>query len=322
MISLVRTGGRLPRVALAAGLAAWLLPAFSSPCRAQVGPPGPPPVCPTCHKPHPGNGYPKHGYPKHPGPGVGTLGYGPPGLHPGFQGFGLGYHRGYGYGGPALGVGADGGYPFYGGPGYPHPWPRLRRLGGINPFPFYGGPGGPTPECPNYYGPTGPLVADPPVIEIEREPGEADYNTAYGMFTGVVPYPESVLAPFTTSAAAGGSASGVSSVTPLTGQPSPGPAAGEVLDERAASRTLGVDVEPFTDPGGKRALKVTRVYPGSPAQRGGLSDGDVIRSANGYATELPANLAWIIANAAPGRVLTMSVRAAECQTRKVTDRLP
>jgi hypothetical protein len=24
----------------------------------------------------------------------GTLGYGPPGLHPGFQGFGLGYHPG------------------------------------------------------------------------------------------------------------------------------------------------------------------------------------------------------------------------------------
>src|SRR4051794_24902900 len=66
--------------------------------------------------------------------GCGTLGYGPPGLHPGFQGFGLGYHPGYGYGGDALGVGAEGGYPFYGGPGYPHPSPRLQRFGGINPF--------------------------------------------------------------------------------------------------------------------------------------------------------------------------------------------
>src|SRR5512135_3687906 len=73
------------------------------------------------------------------GQSMGTLGYGKPGLYPGFQGFGLGYHRGYGYGGDALGVGAGGGYPFYGGPGYCHPWPALRRIGGITPFPFYGG---------------------------------------------------------------------------------------------------------------------------------------------------------------------------------------
>ena len=71
----------------------------------------------------------------------GTLGYGPPGLQPGYQGFGLGYHLGYGYGGDALGVGADGGYPFYGGPGYPHCMPELRRIGGIVPFPYFGGPG-------------------------------------------------------------------------------------------------------------------------------------------------------------------------------------
>ena len=43
-------------------------------------------------------------------PGCGTLGYGPPGLHPGFQGFGLGYHLGYGYGGKrAAGSGCRGG---------------------------------------------------------------------------------------------------------------------------------------------------------------------------------------------------------------------
>ena len=85
------------------------------------------------------------GHHKHSVPAAGTLGYAKPGLYPGFQGFGLGYHLGYGYGGSALGVGADGGYPFYGGPGYPHPWPTLRRIGGITPFPFYGGPGGPMP---------------------------------------------------------------------------------------------------------------------------------------------------------------------------------
>src|SRR5436305_1611543 len=88
-------------------------------------------------------------------PSVGTLGYAPPGLYPGFQGFGLGYHLGYGYGGDALGVGVDGGYPFYGGPGYPRCDPRLRRIGGINPFPHFAGPGFPTPEHPNLYGGAG-----------------------------------------------------------------------------------------------------------------------------------------------------------------------
>src|SRR5436309_1585417 len=75
---------------------------------------------------------------------------------PGFQGFGLKYHPGYGYGGDALGVGAGGGYPFYGGPGYPCAEPRLRRLGKIVPFPYYGGPGYPSPGHPNYFGPVGP----------------------------------------------------------------------------------------------------------------------------------------------------------------------
>ena len=109
----------------------------------------------------PGNGL--HG---HTGPGYGTLGYGAPGIQPGFQGFGLGYHRGYGYGGDALGVGAEGGYPQYGGPGYPHPWPTLRRIGGINPFYFYGGPGGPTPDCPIYY--AGPSARSRPMSRWSR----------------------------------------------------------------------------------------------------------------------------------------------------------
>src|SRR5262245_53512917 len=56
----------------------------------------------------------------------------------GFYGFGLGYHLGYGYGGSALGVNPDGGYLFYGGPGYPHCWPTLRRCGPITPFPYFG----------------------------------------------------------------------------------------------------------------------------------------------------------------------------------------
>ena len=118
-----------------------------------------------------------------------------PGLYPGFQGFGLGYHLGYGYGGDALGVGADGGYPFYGGPGYPHSEPRLRRIGGITPFPYYGGPGYPSPGHPNYFGGVGPLVADQPVVTIGSDRGDPDDATGYGPFTGALPYPEHVLRP-------------------------------------------------------------------------------------------------------------------------------
>lgn len=131
------------------------------------------------------------------GPGVGTLGYGPPGVHAGFQGFGLGYHQGYGYGGAALGPGAEGGYPFYGGPGYPHPAPTLRRIGGINPFPYYGGPGGPTPTCPQYFGGVGPLVHDKPVVKVIG----GNENQDYGAFSGMVPYPPETFAIGTATAA-------------------------------------------------------------------------------------------------------------------------
>lgn len=132
---------------------------------------------------------------------------------PGFQGFGLGYHLGYGYGGDALGVEAFGGYPFYGGPGYPHPAPRLRRMGGINPFAYYGGPGYATPESPNYFSGVGPLVVDRPVVTTVPRPGEADHATSFGPFTGTVPYAESRFAPMT-SAAAGGAVSGASNARP------------------------------------------------------------------------------------------------------------
>jgi hypothetical protein len=135
----------------------------------------------------------------------GTLGYGPPGLHPGFQGFGLGYHLGYGYGGDALGVGAEGGYPFYGGPGYPRCEPQLRRIGGITPFPYFGGSGYPSPEHPNFFGGFGPLVADRPVVTVVTDRGEPVEGTDYGSFTGAIPNPEAQFAPFTARAAAGAS---------------------------------------------------------------------------------------------------------------------
>jgi len=120
-----------------------------------------------------------------------------PSAYRGFQGFGLGFHPGFGYGGNGMGVGPHGGYPFYGGPGYPHPAPQLRRGCGINPFPYFGGPGHPTPNCPIYYTPVGPLSADPPVITVGSDGG---YGSGYGGFTGTLPYPESAFARAITSA--------------------------------------------------------------------------------------------------------------------------
>ena len=242
---------------------------------------------------------------KHPGPGYGTLGYGRPGLYPGFQGFGLGYHLGYGYGGDALGVGADGGYPFYGGPGYPHPWPRLRRIGGITPFPYDGGPGSPSPCHPNYFGGVGPLVADRPVVTIGSDRGDLDEASGYGPFTGTLPYPETSFAPF--AAAAGGSSSGGSSPYPPTTPTNTAPATGEIPDLPAQGRSLGIDEEPVVDFDGVRGMKVSKVYPGTAAEKAGLQAGDVIHSINGYLTTRRGNLAWIIANAAPDNVLKMNV---------------
>jgi S1-C subfamily serine protease len=73
---------------------------------------------------------------------------------------------------------------------------------------------------------------------------------------------------------------------------------------------LGFDQEPIITNDHEKRMKVTRVDPGTLAQKGGLHPGDIIHSINGYVTEVPGNLPWIIANAAPDRVLTMTVRNA------------
>jgi hypothetical protein len=267
MASKARRSGGLPLKALAMALGAWISSGFSSVA---------------------------HGNDPVPGPGYGTLGYGGPGAYPGYQGFGLGYWLGYGYGGSALGPGATGGYPFYGGPGYPHPWPRLRRFGSATPFPFYGGPGGPTPTCPNFFGIVGPLTVDHPVVlETERQ------DLGFGPFTGVLPYPEAVFAPYASAAAAIGTTSETSpalpNVTPVVvplGHP------------------LGIEEEPVIDPDGVRGIKVVRVQAETVADKANLRAGDVIRSANGYLTTQRGNLTWIIDNEAQGHVLDMTVRSA------------
>ena len=63
-------------------------------------------------------------------------------------------------------------------------------------------------------------------------------------------------------------------------------------------------------------MKVSKVYPGTAAEKGGLRVGDVIRSINGYLTEQPGNLAWIIATAAPDKVLKIDVRGAGRRQRR------
>lgn len=290
MISINRGRGWLLQVAIASGVGAWAS-SISLGLAGDVVPAG---IMPGSKAPKPS----KH-HPTATLSGAGTLGYGPPGYHPGFQGFGLGYHPGYGYGGQALGPGAFGGYPFYGGPGYPHPWPTLNRCGPITPFCYFGGPGYPTPEHPHFFGEVGPLSPDQPVVTFQDDPYNPPYAAGYGNFDGTIPYPESTFAPYTTMAGSGGSASGVSTVTPSTAPPIPSTAIG---------RTLGFDVEPFENRVLGSGLKINIVVPGGLAEKAGLHVNDVIQSINGYSTQKLSDLAWVLENAAASKTLTMKVR--------------
>jgi hypothetical protein len=134
--------------------------------------------------------------------GSAALSYGGYSLYPGFPGFGLSFHRGYGYGGNGLGTGADGGYPFYGGPGYPHPAPTLRRCGGITTFLYYGGPEYPRLGYSNFFSEVGPLSVRQPVAVVVTH-GEIGHSGDFGPFTGTLPYPDSYFAPFVEAAALG-----------------------------------------------------------------------------------------------------------------------
>lgn len=261
--------------------------------------------------------------------GYGTLGWAPYGLYPGLYGFSLRWHIGYGYGRYALGVGADGGYPYYAGPGYPHEPPTLRRFGPARPFAYNPGPGYPTCPGSNYYGPVGGLYIEKPVVTI-GEPGDFGYvnengdvypGRDFGTFTGTLPYPETLFAPYASAAAETGSSGAEGSPRPVppgytppaagSGSPSTplSPAIGAPVPMHTPSRYLGIDEEPTVDPEGVHGMKVTRVFPGSAAEKAGLHPGDVIRSINGYLTTEHGNLAWVIAVAAPNGVLKMTVRS-------------
>ena len=71
--------------------------------------------------------------------------------------------------------------------------------------------------------------------------------------------------------------------------------------------SLGIDEEKVSDATGSH-IQVTRVHPGSPAERAGLQAGDTIVSANGYLTQEAGNLAWIINHHAPNGVVTLNIR--------------
>ncbi len=197
MLFLMRGGGRFPLMALALGLGIW--GCSDSSAVADV---------------HGSEGH-YDGRFRHWNLSSGPLGWAPPGMYPGLNGFSLRWHKGYGYGRYALGVGANGGYPFYGGPGYPHEPPPLRRFGPARPIAYYGGAG--FPGCGyNFYQGVGPLVVNKPVVSIGEpddfgyvgENGETGPGRDFGGFTGAYPYPETYFAPYTSAAATTGSASG------------------------------------------------------------------------------------------------------------------
>ena len=129
---------------------------------------------------------------KHDNLGQGTLGWAEYGLYRGLYGFSLRWHPGYGYGRYALGVGADGGYPFYGGPGYPHEWPRLRRFGPAAPVAYYGGPDYPCFGDSNFYQGIGGLAIEKPVVTVGEpgdlghvnENGDVPSGRGFGPYTG------------------------------------------------------------------------------------------------------------------------------------------
>jgi hypothetical protein len=239
------------------------------------------------------------------------LGYGPPGDHPGFYGFGLSFHPGYGYGGNALGVGAFGGYPCYGGPGYPlhYGYPKFTA----NP----------------YYEGIGQLYFDQPVVTTELvDAGD------FGPYTGASEYAYVHPSYAAQAAATGSSIPGTASYpdTAVT-TPSPEatytptetipPAAGAMSPVPAQGRFLGMELEPGTAAGGQRGLRIASVFPGSTAANAGLQPGDLIRSVNGQATPQREDLNRIVTGAAADDLLNMTVvKATTGQEQAVTLRIP
>ncbi len=226
------------------------------------------------------------------GGGHGGGGMGGGGGHMGGGGFGWGRggymgggyyrHGGYGYGGyypgffgfGGLGLGYGLGYGY--GYGYGYPGYSLGYSGyGYGSYPGYGYGSG-------YYDP-GYTYGTEYVY-----PGSSYVVNSYGN-SGYVAAPSSG---YTYSSAYGTVPLQATTPAALSSFPLP---------------SLGIDEEKVTDATGSH-IQVTRVHPGSPAERAGLKAGDTIVSANGYLTQEAGNLAWIINHHAPNGVVTLNIR--------------
>ncbi len=233
----------------------------------------------------------------------------------GYLGFSLNYHLGYGYGGDAVGAGPDGGYPLYGGPGYWHPAPTLKRHGGINPFVYYGGPGGPTPGHPQYFGGVTGLAPDQPVVTFETAPGVPTTYRTYGQYNGAIPYPESTFAPFTVEAATLGSTRDRERTSDA--------ATANAEREKNAGVLFGIVTNPVSENDHARGLQITGILPDSPAEKAGLKVGDLILEINGYLTHRANDLGWIFEHAVTDKTLKIKVRGEnEGKDREVKAELP
>ena len=87
-------------------------------------------------------------------------------------------------------------------------------------------------------------------------------------------------------------------------------------------RYFGIDEQAVVD-AGSIGMQVVRVYAGTPAATAGIQVGDVIHAANGYLIQQHGNLSWVIANAAPGGVLNLTVHSArDGGTYSISARVP
>ena len=230
----------------------------------------------------------------HGGGGMGGGHMGGGGFHGGGFGFGHGghmgggfHHRGgfgfggfypgfFGFGYPSV-YGYGYGYPGYGyGYGYGYPGYGLGYYGyGYDSYPGYGYGSG--YYYPDYTYGTGYVY-----------PGSSYVVNSYGN-SGYVAAPSSG---YTYSSAYGTVPLQATTPAALSSFPLP---------------SLGIDEEKVSDATGSH-IQVTRVHPGSPAERAGLKVGDTIVSANGYLTQEAGNLAWIINHHAPNGVVTLNIR--------------
>jgi PDZ domain len=201
--------------------------------------------------------------------------------HGGFMGGGF-HHRGFGYGGYYPGFFGFG-YPWYGygygypGYGYGYGYPDYGYGYGYPDYGYgYNGYGS------GYYYPDytyGTVYSYPSSSYVVTSNSNAGYAAAPG-------------SGYTYSSAYGTVPLQAATPAPPSSFPLP---------------SLGIDEQKVSDATGSH-IQVTRVHPGSPAERAGLKVGDTIVSANGYLTQDPGNLAWIINHHAPNGVVTLNIR--------------